>query len=97
MVLDPTILLQPFQYEFFTRAILVSILVGGVCGLLGVYIILRGMSYIGHGMSHAVFGGAVVSYIAGSNFYIGAMIWGFVSAFLINEICEEIKLKQMPR
>jgi ABC-type Mn2+/Zn2+ transport system permease subunit len=71
VVLDPTILLQPFQYEFFTRAILVSVLVGGVCGLLGVYIILRGMSYMGHGMSHAVFGGAVVSYVAGFNFYIG--------------------------
>ena len=84
MVLDPNILLQPFQYEFFRSAIIVSILVGGVCGLLGVYIVLRGMSYIGHGMSHAVFGGAVVGYIAGFSFYIGAAIWGFVSAFLIN-------------
>ncbi len=93
MVLDLTILLQPFQYEFFTRAILVSVLVGGVCGLLGVYIILRGMSYIGHGMSHAVFGGAVVSYIAGFNFYIGAAIWGFVSAFLINEITRRSRVK----
>ena len=93
MVLDPAILLQPFQYEFFTKAILVSILVGGVCGLLGVYIVLRGMSYIGHGMSHAIFGGAVVSYIAGFNFYIGAVIWGFVSAFLINEITRRNKIK----
>ena len=93
MILDPTALLQPFQYEFFARAILVSVLVGGVCGLLGVYIILRGMSYIGHGMSHAVFGGAVVSYIAGFNFYIGAAIWGFVSAVLINEITRRNKIK----
>jgi ABC-type Mn2+/Zn2+ transport system permease subunit len=51
------------------------------------------MSYIGHGMSHAVFCSAVVSYIAGSNFYIGAMIWGFVSAFLINEIMRRNKIK----
>ena len=93
MILDPVALFQPFQYEFFTRAILVSVLVGGVCGLLGVYIILRGMSYIGHGMSHAVFGGAVVSYLAGFNFYIGAATWGFVSAFLINEITRRNKIK----
>lgn len=93
MTLDPTIILQPFQYEFFVRAILVSVLVGGVCGLLGVYIILRGMSYVGHGMSHAVFGGAVASYIVGFNFYIGAAIWGFVSAFLINEITRKNKVK----
>jgi ABC-type Mn2+/Zn2+ transport system permease subunit len=93
MSLDPNILLQPFQYEFFRSAIIVSVLVGGVCGLLGVYIILRGMSYIGHGMSHAVFGGAVVGYIAGFSFYIGAAIWGFVSAFLIYEITRRNKIK----
>jgi len=58
-----------------------------------VYIVLRGMSYIGHGMSHAVFGGAVVGYIAGFSFYIGAAIWGFVSAFLINEITRRNKIK----
>jgi manganese/iron transport system permease protein/iron/zinc/copper transport system permease protein len=51
------------------------------------------MSYIGHGMSHAVFGGAVVSYIAGFNFYIGAAIWGIVSAVLINEITSRNKIK----
>jgi manganese/iron transport system permease protein/iron/zinc/copper transport system permease protein len=93
MALDLSFLIQPFQYEFFRSAILVSVLVGGVCGLLGVYIILRGMSYIGHGMSHAVFGGAVVGYIAGFNFYVGAAIWGFVSAVLINEITRRNKIK----
>ena len=86
-------LLEPFTYEFFTNAILVSILVGGVCGLMGVYVGPRGMSYIGHGMSHAVFGGAVVSDIAGFNFYLGAAVWGFVSAYLINEITRRNKIK----
>lgn len=86
-------LLEPFAYDFFTNAILVSILVGGVCGLMGVYIILKGMSSIGHGMSHAVFGGAVVSYIAGFNFYLGAAVWGFVSAYLINETTRRNKIK----
>ncbi|HET8855918.1 MAG TPA: metal ABC transporter permease [Nitrososphaeraceae archaeon] len=84
---------QPFQYEFFNRAIFVSILVGGTCGLLGVYIVLRGMSYIGHGMSHAVFGGAVSSYIIGLNFYIGAAIWGILSALLITQINKRYKIK----
>jgi ABC-type Mn2+/Zn2+ transport system permease subunit len=75
------------------RGIAVAIMVGGTCGLLGVYIILRGMSYIGHGMSHAVFGGAVVSYIINANLYIGAVLWGFLSAFLINEISRKSKIK----
>lgn len=86
-------LLLPFQYEFFTRGILVSVMIGGICGLLGVYIILRGMSYIGHGMSHAIFGGAVASYISNFNFYFGAAAWGFVSALLINEIAKRNKIK----
>jgi manganese/iron transport system permease protein/iron/zinc/copper transport system permease protein len=42
------------------------------------------MSYIGHGLSHSVFGGAVVAYVASIDFYIGAGLWGFFSALLIN-------------
>ncbi|HLN34336.1 MAG TPA: metal ABC transporter permease [Nitrososphaeraceae archaeon] len=86
-------LLQPFQYEFFTRGIIVSILLGSICGLLGVYVVLRGMSYIGHGLSHAVFGGAVSSYLVGLNFYIGATLWGFLSAIAITEINKRYKIK----
>ena len=76
-------LLEPFEFGFFVRAIIAASLVGGLCGLMGVYIVLRGMSYIGHGLSHAVFGGAVVSAIMSINFFIGATIWGFLSALLI--------------
>jgi len=86
-------LFEPFKYEFFTRGIFVAIMVGGTCGLLGVYIILRGMSYIGHGMSHAVFGGAVVSYIISVNLYVGAALWGFLSAYLITEISRKSSIK----
>jgi manganese/iron transport system permease protein/iron/zinc/copper transport system permease protein len=85
--------LLPFEYEFFTRGIIVSLVLGAICGLLGVYVVLRGMSYIGHGLSHAVFGGAVSSYIIGINFYIGASIWGFISAILITEINKRYKIK----
>jgi len=78
--------LAPFQYEFFSRGMIAALLVGGVSGLLGVFIILRGMSYIGHGMSHAVFGGAVLGHVVGFNYYVTAALWGFVSAIIINEI-----------
>jgi ABC-type Mn2+/Zn2+ transport system permease subunit len=45
--------------------------------------VLRRMSYIGHGLSHSVFGGAVISYVMGWNFYLGAGAWGVASAALI--------------
>ena len=74
---------DPLQYEFFVRGLIVATLVGALCGLIGVYIVLRRMAYIGHGLSHAVFGGAVVSYVIDLNFFIGASVWGFLSAMLI--------------
>jgi manganese/iron transport system permease protein/iron/zinc/copper transport system permease protein len=46
------------------------------------------MSYIGHGLSHAVFGGAVVSYVLQLNFYLGAGLWGVASALLINAVAQ---------
>jgi manganese/iron transport system permease protein/iron/zinc/copper transport system permease protein len=79
-------LLEPFGYDFFVRAMIVSLLAGALCGLVGVYVVLRGMSYIGHGLSHAIFGGAVASYALEVNFYLGAGIWGFVSAMLIQRV-----------
>ena len=42
------------------------------------------MAYIGHGLAHAIFGGAVISYVMSINFFIGASLWGFISAILIN-------------
>ena len=87
------LLLQPFQYEFFIRGILVSMLVGAMNGMLGVYIVLRGMSYIGHGLSHAVFGGAVISHILNINIYIGAVLWGITSSMMINEVSKRSMIK----
>jgi manganese/iron transport system permease protein/iron/zinc/copper transport system permease protein len=76
-------LLEPFGYAFFRNGIAVATLAGALCGLVGVYVVLRGMSYIGHGLSHAIFGGAVASYALGVSFYLGAGVWGLVSAVLI--------------
>lgn len=77
-------MLEPLEYQFFVRGLIAATTAGGLCGLIGVYIVLRRMSYIGHGLSHAVFGGAVVSYVMSFNFYVGASLWGFGSALLIN-------------
>ncbi|MBD2598133.1 metal ABC transporter permease [Nostoc spongiaeforme FACHB-130] len=76
-------LLKPFAYEFFSRAVMVGMMAGLLCGVMGVYIITRRMSYIAHGLSHAILGGAVLSYVLGLNFYVGSGIWGFAAALLI--------------
>lgn len=76
----------PFQYEFFRHGLFAAMLVGGLCGFIGVYVVLRRMSYIGHGLSHAIFGGAVLSYVVHINFFLGAGIWALISAALIHLI-----------
>ena len=86
------ILLEPFQFEFFRNGVVVSLLVGSLCGLIGGYIVLRGMSYIGHGLSHAIFGGAVVTYVMAWNFYVGAGLWGFLAALLINQTVRRTRI-----
>ncbi|HEY7846573.1 MAG TPA: metal ABC transporter permease [Candidatus Limnocylindria bacterium] len=79
-----TLISEPMAFEFFRQGLAASLLVGTLCGMLGVFIVLRRMSYIGHGLSHSVFGGAVIGYVASFNFYLAAGLWGFLSALAIN-------------
>lgn len=87
------ILLEPFSFEFFRHGMLAAVMVGALCGLIGVFIVLRGMSYIGHGLSHAAFGGAVLGYVINLNFYVGAGLAGFLAAVLINQLSKGKKIK----
>ena len=79
-------LLEPFEYAFFRNGLVVATLAGALCGLIGVYVTLRGMSYIGHGLSHAIFGGAAASAVISFNFYLGAGLWGLASSLMIGRI-----------
>jgi manganese/iron transport system permease protein/iron/zinc/copper transport system permease protein len=79
-------LFEPYGFQFFQHGIIVATVAGALCGLLGVFVVLRGMSYIGHGLSHAVFGGAAASAVIGINFFIGAGIWGIISGVLIARV-----------
>lgn len=78
--------IEPLQYHFFVHGLLAALLAGSLCGLLGVYIVLRQMSYIGHGLAHAVFGGAVVSHVLGCPVPLGAGLWGFGAVVLIQRL-----------
>ena len=76
-------LLDPFRYDFFNHALVVATLAGALCGLVGVYVVLRGMSYIGHGLSHAMFGGVAAALALDVSFLIGGVVTGLVCASLI--------------
>lgn len=77
---------EPFQFAFLRHALVVCTIAGGLCGLLGVYVTLRGMSYIGHGLSHAIFGGAAICAAVGINFFVGASVWGLASGLAVGRV-----------
>lgn len=76
-------LLRPYEFEFFRNGLIVATIAGALCGMIGVFIVLKKMSYIGHGLSHAIFGGYAASALLGINFALGAGAWGIVSALTI--------------
>lgn len=86
------VILEPFSYPFMVRGMVAAILAGALCGGIGVYVILKRMAYIGHGLSHAVLGGAVVSFVMSFNFLIGSTIWGFLCAQLITLTTKKRKI-----
>ena len=79
-------LLRPLEFDFFRNGLIVATLAGALCGMVGVYVVLKGMSYIGHGLSHAIFGGFAASALLGVNFALGAGVWGVASALMINGV-----------
>ena len=79
-------LTRPFEFEFFRNGLLVATIAGALCGLIGVYVVLRGMSYIGHGLSHAIFGGFAASGLVNVNYFLGAGIWGLASALMVTAV-----------
>lgn len=79
-------LLRPFDFEFFRNGLAVATIAGALCGLVGVFVVLKGMSFIGHGLSHAIFGGFAASALLGVNFALGAGTWGVASALMINRV-----------
>jgi ABC-type Mn2+/Zn2+ transport system permease subunit len=78
--------LDPFHYQFFQKGMAAAVMAGALCGLIGVYVTLRGMSYIGHGLSHAIFGGFAAAPLIGVNVALGAGVWGLASALAISAV-----------
>lgn len=86
-------LLEPLGYAFFLKGLLVAGLSGGLLGIIGVFIVLRGMSYIGHGLSHSIFGGFAASQLFAAQFYLlGAGLWGIASALAITTVVKRSRL-----
>jgi manganese/iron transport system permease protein/iron/zinc/copper transport system permease protein len=85
-------LLDRFHYAFFVHGMEAAVMAGALCGLIGVFITLRGMSYIGHGLSHSIFGGFAAAATIGINPLLGAGVWGLMSALAITSVTRRSRI-----
>lgn len=81
------------DFQFLQNALITSVMVGISAGIIGSFIILRGMSLMGDAISHAVLPGVALSYMLGSSYIIGATIFGMASAALIGFVTKHSRLK----
>lgn len=73
-------LLSPFQYDFMQRAFIAALCVGLLCSVMGTYVILRKLSFIGDGIAHASFAGIVIAYLRNIDYYVGAAVVAVITA-----------------
>ncbi|KRM94954.1 mtsC protein [Liquorilactobacillus aquaticus DSM 21051] len=81
------------EFHFLQNALITAVVVGIVSGVVGCFIILRGMSLMGDAISHAVLPGVAISYILNINFFIGAIAFGILSSVIITYIKENSVIK----
>src|SRR5512138_2048052 len=77
------LLLSPLQYPFMLRALLASTLVGVLCAVMGTYVVLRGMAFLGDALAHAILPGVAIAYLLQGNLLVGALVAAVVVALSI--------------
>jgi manganese/iron transport system permease protein len=85
---------DPLQYEFMRRALIEVILMGAVTGAIGAFIVLRGLSFIGDALSHAIFPGIVIAFLLGHSIFIGALAFGILTSAGIAVIATNQRVKE---
>ncbi|MFC8149937.1 metal ABC transporter permease [Bacillus paralicheniformis] len=81
------------EYSFLQKSLFTSIMVGIICGVIGCFIILRGMALMGDAISHAVLPGVAISYMLGVNFFFGAVFTGILTALGIGYVSQNSRIK----
>jgi ABC-type Mn2+/Zn2+ transport system permease subunit len=89
-----TFLLQPLAYEFMQRGLVASVIVGMLCAVMGTYVVLRGMAFLGDAMAHAILPGVAIAYLLHGNLLIGALIASIIIALSIGYFSRQGAIKE---
>lgn len=85
---------EPFQYAFFARSIWAVMIVSAVCSVIGVYVVVRSMAFLGDALAHAVLPGVAVAYLFGGNLTIGALAASCLVALGVSALSERNDIRE---
>jgi manganese/iron transport system permease protein len=88
------LLLAPLRYPFMVRSLLASLMVGTLCAVVGTYVVLRGMAFLGDALAHAILPGVAVAYLLEANILWGALGMGIFAALGIGLISRRGQIKE---
>jgi manganese/iron transport system permease protein len=86
-------LADPMAYGFMQRGLVAALLVGVVCAVMGTFVVLKGLAFIGDAVSHAAFPGLVIAYIVGAPLYIGGAVAAIATALAIGLVSRRSRLR----
>lgn len=87
-------LTAPLSYGFMQRGLLASLMVGVLCAIVGCYVILRSMAFLGDALAHAVLPGVAVAYLLGANLLLGALVAAVAVALGIGVFSRQGTIKE---
>jgi ABC-type Mn2+/Zn2+ transport system permease subunit len=87
------VLVQPLTYGFMQRGLAAALIVGVVCAVMGAFVVLKGLAFIGDAVSHAAFPGLVIAYLVGIPLYIGGAIAAVSTALAIGVVSRRGNLR----
>jgi manganese/iron transport system permease protein len=86
-------LIEPLGHAFFVRALLGAALVGTVCAVVGTFVVLRGLAFIGDAISHAAFPGVVAAFLLKGPYLLGAGIAAVATALAIGWVSRRARIR----
>lgn len=88
------LLVQPLRYPFMVRGLLASLMVGTLCAVVGTYVVLRGMAFLGDALAHAILPGIAVAYLMEIHLFWGALGMGSLTAIGIGYLSKRSQIKE---
>jgi manganese/iron transport system permease protein len=85
---------DPLRHEFMQRALIEVVIMGAVTGVIGPFVVLRSLSFIGDALAHAIFPGIVIAFLLGESIFVGAILFGMVTSLAIGVLATNRRIKE---